>query len=111
VNPIANYEHASTDWLHQLLVSAGFEPSHVSLTSNPRTTPLPEGLPAWLSLFMRSLFLRNLGDEEAESVINEVSDMCATDCKDGAGNGAIVYTRLRFSAIMKETVRAPCMSS
>ena len=85
--------------LLQLLVSEGFEPTHVSL--NTRSTPLPEGLPAWLRLFVRNSFLRELNDDEAEDVIQEVARMCEVDCKDGQGNWAMIYVRLRFYAILR----------
>jgi hypothetical protein len=86
----------------QLLVSAGFEPTHISLS--PRVTPVQEGLPAWLWLFVRNSFLREMDDQEAGDVIREVTHMCEVDCKDGEGNWAIVYMRLRFSAVLNVLV-------
>jgi hypothetical protein len=63
-------------------------------------TPIPEGLLAWLQLFVRNSFLRELDDKEAEEVMNEVTAVCEVDCKDGEGGWEILYMRLRFSAIL-----------
>jgi len=64
-------------------------------------TPIPEGLLAWLRLFVRNSFLRELDDdEEAEEVMKEVAAICEVDCKDGEGGWEIMYMRLRFSAIL-----------
>ena len=63
-------------------------------------THIPEGLLAWLRLFVRNSFLRELNDEEAEKVMQEVASMCEVDCKDGEGSWVIMYMRLRFSAIL-----------
>jgi len=64
-------------------------------------TPIPEGLLAWLRCFVRHSFLREFDDEDAEGVMQEVVDICGVDCKNGDGNWAILYIRLRFSAILK----------
>ncbi|KAF8895299.1 cyclopropane-fatty-acyl-phospholipid synthase, partial [Infundibulicybe gibba] len=82
-----------------LLVKASFEPVHLSLT--PRITPLPAGLFEWLNVFVRHSFLRGMSEEEATKVMREVEDMCRTDCQDKSGKWAMVYMRLRFSAILK----------
>jgi hypothetical protein len=86
--------------LLQLLVSAGFEPVHISLS--PRITPVPEGLLAWFQLFVRNSFLRDFSDQEAEDVMEEAANICEVDCKDGEGNWGIVYMRLRFLAVLKQ---------
>ncbi|KAH6913444.1 cyclopropane-fatty-acyl-phospholipid synthase [Coprinopsis sp. MPI-PUGE-AT-0042] len=81
----------------KLLVRAGFEPTHLSLT--PRITPLPTGLMAWLKLFVRNSFLKDLGDAEAEDIMKEVEEHCSVDCQDESGKWALTYMRLRFSAV------------
>jgi hypothetical protein len=63
-------------------------------------TPIPEGLLAWLRLFVRNSFLRELDDEEAEEVMKEVATILEVDCKDEEGSWALSYMRLRFSAIL-----------
>jgi len=83
----------------KLLVTASFKPTHISL--NPRITPLPTGLYNWLNLFVRSSFLRNFSDEEAIEIMKEVEDRCRVDCQDASGKWAMVYMRLRFSAILQ----------
>jgi hypothetical protein len=83
----------------KLLVSASFEPTHLSL--NPRMTLLPEGLYPWLELFVRNSFLRGFDDTEAEAMMREVVEICEVDCMDGKGNWNLMYTRLRFCAILK----------
>ncbi|KAF8654620.1 hypothetical protein AX16_003531 [Volvariella volvacea WC 439] len=83
----------------RLLVTSSFEPTHMSLT--PRITPLPQGLREWLRVFVRGSFLRDFPEEEAEDILSEVVDICRTDCQDASGKWALVYMRLRFSAVMK----------
>lgn len=82
-----------------MLVSASFEPTHLSLA--PRLTPLKTGLYDWLELFARPFFLRGMSDEEAREIMQEVVDMCRRDCQDESGKWAMVYVRLRFSAVLK----------
>ncbi|KAF6757568.1 cyclopropane-fatty-acyl-phospholipid synthase [Ephemerocybe angulata] len=84
----------------KLLVTAGFEPTHMSLT--PRITPLPAGLFEWLRLFARNSFLRIFDDAEAAKIIEEVVENCRVDCQDAGGNWAMTYMRLRFSAVLKK---------
>lgn len=38
-------------------------------------------------------------EEEANEVMNEVEDVCRVDCQDESGKWAMVYMRLRFSAV------------
>ena len=83
----------------QLLVPAGFEPTHMSIT--PRITPLPTGLYEWLRLFVRNSFLRVFDEEEADRIMREVVENCRVDCQDATGNWAMTYMRLRFSAVLK----------
>jgi len=80
-------------------VASGFEPTHLSLT--PRITPLSGGLYDWLDLFVRHTFLRDFGDDEAKEIMREVQERLAVDCRDASGKWTMVYTRLRFSAILK----------
>lgn len=82
----------------QLLVSSGFRPTHMSLT--PRITPLASGLYEWLELFVRHSFFKDLPDTEAREIMEEVVEQCRIDCQDKSGKWAMVYMRLRFSAIM-----------
>ncbi|KAJ2934613.1 hypothetical protein H1R20_g2510, partial [Candolleomyces eurysporus] len=82
----------------KLLATAGFEPTHMSLS--PRITPLPTGLFEWLRLFVRPSFLRIFDDAEAHAIMKEVEHACRVDCQDASGNWAMTYMRLRFSAIL-----------
>ncbi|KAF8158241.1 S-adenosyl-L-methionine-dependent methyltransferase [Crassisporium funariophilum] len=91
----------------KLLITAGFEPTHISL--NPRITPLRTGLYDWLNLFARNSFLRDFSDDEASDIMREVEDRCRGDCRDASGNWAMMYTRLRFSAILKPEPREEAM--
>ena len=83
----------------KLLVSAGFEIKHITLT--PRMTPLDAGLFTWLDLFVRSSFLRDFEDKEAYEIMHEVEEKCRIDCQDSNGKWWMMYTRLRVSAIVK----------
>ncbi|THV01895.1 S-adenosyl-L-methionine-dependent methyltransferase [Dendrothele bispora CBS 962.96] len=83
----------------KLLESHGFEV--LSCTLHPRITPVPAGLKGWMSIFVRSTWLKNLADEEAESVMGEVEDMCKVDLHYGDGKDEgweVMYVRLRFAA-------------
>ncbi|KIM43248.1 hypothetical protein M413DRAFT_444057 [Hebeloma cylindrosporum] len=91
----------STEDYAKLLVTAGFEPIHMSL--NPRITPLETGLYDWLNLFARNSFLREFSDEGASEIMKEVEDRCRRDCQAASGKWAIMYTRLRFSAVLAES--------
>ncbi|KAF9485893.1 S-adenosyl-L-methionine-dependent methyltransferase [Pholiota conissans] len=83
----------------RLLITAGFEPTHISLT--PRITPLANGLYDWLNLFARASFLSGFSDEEACEVMREVEDRMRGDCMDASGRWAMMYARLRFTAVLK----------
>ncbi|TFK48624.1 S-adenosyl-L-methionine-dependent methyltransferase [Heliocybe sulcata] len=82
-----------------LLESSGFKVTHISLT--PRLTPLTSTVADWVRLFCRQSFLRDIPDEMAEEIIQEVQDMCTVDCRDARGNWMIVYVRLRFVAFLQ----------
>ncbi|KAJ7246400.1 S-adenosyl-L-methionine-dependent methyltransferase [Mycena rebaudengoi] len=90
----------STEDYTKLLVAASFEPLHISLT--PRITPLEAGVSGWLEVFVRKSFLRDVPDKEATEIMNEVEEMLKVDCQDSSGNWAMVYSRLRFAAVLKE---------
>lgn len=88
----------SPDDYRKLLVAASFDPVHLSL--NPRFTPLPGGLRGWLQTFTRHTVFADFSDEETEEMMEEVEKICRVDCQDENGNWAIMYVRLRFSAIL-----------
>jgi len=92
----------------KLLVSASFEPTHLSLS--PRVTPLKSGLFEWLNLFARPFFLKGMPNEEAEEIMHEVVNMCRRDCQDKSGKWAMVYMRLRFCAMLKD-LNCSCQGS
>ncbi|CAE6419445.1 unnamed protein product [Rhizoctonia solani] len=81
----------------KVLESEEFKIEHMSL--NPRITPLPGSLVQWLRTFARNSLLATMNDEEAEQVMQEVSDLCEPDMKDERGGWAIMYVRLRFRAL------------
>lgn len=83
----------------QLLIAASFEPVEISLT--PRITPLSDGVRGWLEVFARKSILKDCSDSEANAVIDEVVESCRVDCQDAMGNWFMMYTRLRFSAVLK----------
>ena len=62
-------------------------------------TLVPNGLRAWLTLFVRKTMLASLNDEQAEEVVDEVVKECEPDMKDEQGNWFVMYVRLRFKAI------------
>lgn len=81
----------------KVLESEGFEVKHTSL--HPRITPLPGHLADWLRTFARTSLLASMGDEEAEEVMQEVSDICEPDMRDENGGWSAMYVRLRFVAV------------
>ncbi|KAF8755257.1 S-adenosyl-L-methionine-dependent methyltransferase [Rhizoctonia solani] len=54
----------------------------------------------WLRTFARNSILANMNDEDAEQVMQDVSDLCEPDMKDEKGGWAIMYVRLRFRAVL-----------
>ncbi|KAG8907833.1 hypothetical protein FRB99_002006 [Tulasnella sp. 403] len=86
----------SVEYYRQLLEAEGFRVDHISL--NPRLTPLPGELLGWLRTFCRDSWLEDLGDQEAEDIMNEVQEKYAIDGKDEFGKWAVMYVRLRFAA-------------
>jgi hypothetical protein len=86
---------------YQLLEAGGFQVKHISL--HPRLTPLTGPLVDWLRLFCRNSWLHSLPDAEAESIMNEVQDMCRIDNCDTKGQWIMMYVRLRFVAVLPET--------
>ncbi|KAJ6584668.1 S-adenosyl-L-methionine-dependent methyltransferase [Mycena capillaripes] len=89
----------SVDEYTKLLIAASFEPGEISLT--PRITPLEDGVRGWLEVFARKSILKDCPDSEATEIIDEVVEVCRVDCQDTMGNWFMMYTRLRFSAILK----------
>ncbi|TFK40701.1 S-adenosyl-L-methionine-dependent methyltransferase [Crucibulum laeve] len=89
----------STEDYEQLLRSAGFDITYISLI--PRITPLPTGLYGWIECFARNSLLRNCSDEEAKDIMTEVEEKLRIDCQDSNGKWAMVYIRLRFVGILK----------
>ncbi|KAK7048129.1 hypothetical protein R3P38DRAFT_2867546, partial [Favolaschia claudopus] len=83
----------------KLLTAASFEPLQIILT--PRITPLADGVRGWLEVFARKSILADFPDDEATNIIDEVEDVLRVDCQDREGNWSMVYTRLRFRAVLK----------
>ncbi|KAF7357663.1 Methyltranfer-dom domain-containing protein [Mycena sanguinolenta] len=81
------------------LTAASFEPLQVVHTA--RITPLADGIRGWLEVFARKSILKECPDNEATEIIDEVEETLSVDCKDVWGNWSMVYTRLRFSAVLK----------
>ncbi|KAG8689353.1 hypothetical protein FRC08_010991 [Ceratobasidium sp. 394] len=82
------------------LEAEGFQVQHTSLS--PRITPLPGHLNDWLLTFARTSALASLNNEEAQKVMQEISDACEPDLRDERGGWAVMYVRLRFVAIRPE---------
>lgn len=92
----------------KLLISEGFAVRSIELI--PRPTRLPTSLYGWLTTFARSSFLSSFSDEEAEAIMREVEDACASDCRyeeldKETGvmkeKWEVMYVRLRFEAVLK----------
>jgi len=87
------------DAFWQLLESHSFRVEHISL--NPRITPLPGRLYDWLVTFVRTPIFGSFDDQQAHELMEEVESICEIDQKDGRGNWALMYVRLRFRAILE----------
>ncbi|THH11654.1 hypothetical protein EW145_g502 [Phellinidium pouzarii] len=83
----------------QVLENAGFRVSHIALV--PRLTPLKTDIVDWQRTFCRNTFFSVLSDSDAEDVMREVQELCTVDCKDASGRWALMYTRLRFVAVLE----------
>ncbi|KDN36962.1 hypothetical protein RSAG8_10496, partial [Rhizoctonia solani AG-8 WAC10335] len=81
----------------KILESEGFKVEHISL--NPRVTALPGSMVDFLHALYRISYLKHVGDEEAEEIIEEVSSICEFDQKDEMGTWSATYVTLRFRAI------------
>ncbi|WWC60636.1 uncharacterized protein I303_103210 [Kwoniella dejecticola CBS 10117] len=69
-----------TDKQYQkLLDSKGFTTDAECIKLVPRPTPLPTNLKGWLETFARNSFLSTLSDEDAQSVLDEVVQICRVD--------------------------------
>ncbi|KAF8208602.1 S-adenosyl-L-methionine-dependent methyltransferase [Mycena galopus ATCC 62051] len=82
----------------KLLIAASFEPLQVVHTA--RVTPLEDGVRGWLEVFARKSILKDCPDHEATEIIDEVEEVMKIDCFFG-GKWSMIYTRLRFSAVLK----------
>ncbi|KAJ7695725.1 S-adenosyl-L-methionine-dependent methyltransferase [Mycena rosella] len=96
--PLDPWFFPSVEDYSKLLIAASFKTLQISLT--PRNTPLEDGLRGWLEVFARKAFLKDFSDKEATEIINEVVEMCRIDCQDTSGNWAMMYSRLRFEAVL-----------
>ncbi|KAJ7081375.1 S-adenosyl-L-methionine-dependent methyltransferase [Mycena belliarum] len=96
--PLDPWFFPSVEDYTKLLVAASFKPLQMSLT--PRATPLEDGVKGWLELFARKAFLKDFSDNEATEIIDEVVDACRIDCQDSSGKWQMMYSRLRFEAVL-----------
>ncbi|KAH7336858.1 S-adenosyl-L-methionine-dependent methyltransferase [Rhizoctonia solani] len=81
----------------KILESEGFKVEHISL--NPRVSALPGPMVDFLHALYRISFLKDVSDEEAEEIIQEVSSICEYDQKDESGTWSAMYVTVRFRAI------------
>ncbi|CAE7186906.1 unnamed protein product [Rhizoctonia solani] len=81
----------------KVLESEGFNVEHISL--NPRVSYLPGPMIDFLRAIYRVAFLKDMNDQDAEEILQEVSDICELEHRDGMGNWSIMYVTVRFQAI------------
>lgn len=82
----------------QVLELGGFKIEHMSVT--PRIMRLPGSFIDFLRTLVRGQALGMLSDEEAEIAMQEISDLCEPDLMDETGRWAVIYTSLRFVAVV-----------
>ncbi|KAJ7069977.1 S-adenosyl-L-methionine-dependent methyltransferase [Mycena amicta] len=88
----------SVEEYSKLLTAASFDIQNIALV--PRVTPLADGVRGWLEVFARTSILKECA-EEASAIIDEVVEAMKVDCLDKKGNWSMMYTRLRFAAVLK----------
>ncbi|KEP46045.1 putative S-adenosyl-L-methionine-dependent methyltransferase [Rhizoctonia solani 123E] len=81
--------------------SEGFEVEHISL--NPRIVPLSGSIIGFLRAIFRIAMLKDMSDEEAEDVLQEVSKICEVDHRDERGTWYMMNVTVRFRAIARHT--------
>jgi hypothetical protein len=87
-----------TDTAHRAaLEKVGFNVETIGLF--PRLTHVPNGLKAWLDLFVRSSWLGHFSDEVANEIMDDVVKDTEVDMKDEQGQWHIMYVRLRWKAV------------
>lgn len=98
--PLNPWYFPSISTYSKLLTSHGFTIKRIEL--EPRLTPLPGPLADWLHLFARNTVLKDMNDEEAQCVIEEIEEKLRVDHQDEEGKWAIMYCRLRFEAVLSD---------
>ncbi|CAE6451922.1 unnamed protein product [Rhizoctonia solani] len=81
----------------KVLEAEGFKVEHISL--NPRVVSLPGSMIDFLRSIYKVAFLKDLSDEDADKVVQEISDICEFDQRDQHGTWSYLYAPLRFRAI------------
>ncbi|CUA67148.1 hypothetical protein RSOLAG22IIIB_07225 [Rhizoctonia solani] len=81
----------------KVLEEEGFKVEHLSL--NPRVVSLPGSMIDFFRSIYKVAFLKDMSDEDAEKVMEEISDICEFDQKDRNGTWSYLYAPLRFQAI------------
>ncbi|CAE6429930.1 unnamed protein product [Rhizoctonia solani] len=81
----------------KVLEAEGFKVEHISL--NPRIVHLPGSMSDFFRAIYKIAFLKDMSEEEAEKVIQEISEICQFDQKDQNGRWSYLYVPLRFRAI------------
>ena len=90
--------YPSPEYYKSLLVKGGFKVELIEL--EPRLTPLNSTIGDWIRLFCRKSWFKDMSDEEAEAITQEVERICNADAKDEQGVSYIMYCRLRFHAVL-----------
>ncbi|CAE6455184.1 unnamed protein product [Rhizoctonia solani] len=81
----------------EIVESEGFEVEHISL--NPRVLPLSGSIIGFLRAIYRMAMLKGMNDDEADQILQEVSEICEVDQKDKNGIWYTMHVTLRFRAI------------
>ncbi|ELU36972.1 methyltransferase domain-containing protein [Rhizoctonia solani AG-1 IA] len=87
----------------KILESEGFRVEHTSL--NPRVTILPGTLADFVRALFCTSYFKDIGDEEMDDMIEEVSRVCEFDHKDGTGAWTFMYVTGRSLGFDHNTVK------
>lgn len=98
--PLDPWHFPTVEAHSSLLAQHGFKV--ISCSLHPRITPLPTDVAGWLETFVRTSFLAGMDEEEATSIIREVSKRCEVDLRDDQGRWTMMYVRLRWEAVLEE---------
>ena len=81
----------------QMLEKASFTVKHISLT--PEFLHVADIISTQEAY--RGALYAGVSEADIEDCMKEVQEMCSVDCRDSEGNWVVMYSRLRFVAVLQ----------